>query len=193
MKKLFHFGIIALMALVATSCSKSSTDTVAKDQATAAKNQSLLREKITFLNTRNHHANAANIWLDASKIYPYINQPFDMKLGNPDAVLTTGQTAVFYIILSEEVANLTTSSATLTASDDATGDVVGTYNLISYRDLGTVDAVVVPAELANVPFMCAIVNLNDQYTNKTISLSSYIQFDIGTTGANLSQAISVIP
>jgi hypothetical protein len=193
MKKLFHFGIIAIMALSFNSCSKSSTDLKAKEQTSVTKNQSLQEKKTSFLSMRNHHTSDVDIWLDAAKFYPFINQPVDMQLGTPDATLSTGQTAVFYIILSDDVANLTATSATLTASDDATGNEVATYNLISYKDLGTVDAVVVPAELANVPFMCAIVNLNDQYTNKSISLSSHIEFNNVGTGANLSQAFNVIP
>ncbi len=192
MKKLFHPGIIAIMALSVYSCSKSSNDLKAKEQTPVPKNQSMQEKKTAFVNLRNHHTNDVDIWLDAAKFYPFINQPVDMQLGTPDATLATGQTAVFYIILSDDVANLTATSATLSTSDDATGDVIATYNLISYKDLGTVDAIVVPAELANVPFMCAIVNLNDQYTNKSISLSSHIEFNNIGTGANLSQAFNVI-
>jgi hypothetical protein len=193
MKKLFRLGMIATVALSFCSCSKSSKDVLAKEKTAEMTNQSMQQKKIAFLKTRNLHTSDVDTWLDAAKFYPFINQPAEMQLGVPGATLSTGQTAVFYIILSDDVANLTATSATLTASDDATGDEIATYNLISYQNLGTVDAVVVPAELTNVPFMCAIVNLNDQFTNRTISLSSHIEFNNIGTGANLSQAFTVTP
>lgn len=192
MKKIFHLGIIAIAALSVSSCSKSGADLLAKEQKdqAAQQNQSMQQKKITFLNTRNHHANGADIWLDASKIYPFINQPLEMQLGTPDSKITTGQIAVFYVILSDDVANLTPTTAVLNLSDDATGQVIATYNLISYRDVGTVDAFV-PAELANVPFMCALVSLDDQYIDKSISLNSYIEYNNAFTGANLTRAFNV--
>lgn len=199
MKKIFHLGIIAIAALSVSSCSKSGADLLAKEQKdqAAQQKQSMQQKKITFLNTRNHHANTADVWLDASKVYPFINQPSEMQLGDPNnSLIGTGQLAVFYIVLSDEVANLNPTTATLSLIDDATGDVVGTYNMISYKDVGTVDAMV-PAELTNIPFMCALITLDSQYTNRTILLSSHIEYNDGinnfVTDAKLDQAFTVTP
>lgn len=193
MKKIFHLGIIAIAILSLSSCSKSGADLLAntQDEKTAQQNQSLQQKKISFLNNRNHHFNPANIWLDASKFYPFINQPYEMQLGNPDSKIVQGQLAVFYIVLTDEAANLTPTTAVLNLSDDETGQVIATCNLISYKNIGTVDAFV-PAELVNIPFMCALVNIDSEYVDKTISLNSYIEFDNGAfTGANLSGAFIV--
>ncbi|HWR33487.1 MAG TPA: hypothetical protein VN451_08180 [Chitinophagaceae bacterium] len=192
MKKIFHLGIIAITALSVSSCTKSGADLLAKEQKEkdVQQNQSLQQKKISFLGTRNHHVNNANIWLDASKIYPFINQPLEMQLGNPDSKITQGQIAVFYIVLSDDVADLIPTTAVLNLSDDETGDIISTHNLISYKDVGVIDAFV-PAELVNIPFMCALVPLDSRHIDKTISLNSYIEYIGAFTGASLSGAFKV--
>lgn len=194
MKKLFHLGMIALIGLSISSCSKSATDLVAKEQAAKANTESSQQKKTASLKLSNHHVNRFDPLPYASEIYPYINQPVDMHLGDPNSTLTTGDNTAFYVILSGDIADLTPTSGTLTTSDDATGEVIATYNLIYYKDLGPLTiAVKVPAELSGVPFMVAVVNIDDQYTNRSVSLSSFIQFDNGSTSASLNQAFNVIP
>ena len=71
------------------------------------------------------------------------------------------------------------------------GEVIETYNLISYRDVGTVD-VIVPVELEGTAFMFVLVTLSDQYLDKTITLSSEIQFNNAYSPARLERAFTVI-
>ncbi len=181
MKKLFHLGMIASIVLIVSSCSKSAGDLAANEKATAA--------QLAKMNHGNQPSDPI-FTSQLSKFYPFINQPSEMALGDNGAVINAGQIAVFYVVLSPDVANEIPVSATLTTIDDATGLPVETYNLISYRDVGTVDAIV-PEELVGTPFMVALVSLSDQYIDKTITLSSNIEFNNASSPARLDRAFTV--
>jgi hypothetical protein len=183
MKKPFHLGMIASIVFIMSSCSKSAGDLVAKENATASQ-----VAKMSPGNPLSDPIFSSQL----SKFYPFINQPEDMQLGDNGAAISTGQLAVFYIQLSPDVANEIPVSATLSTIDDATGQTIETYNLISYRDAGTVDALV-PAELEGTPFMLALVHLEGQYTDKTITLSADIQFNNAYAPARLERAFTVVP
>ena len=183
MKKLFHLGMIAFIVLMLSSCSKSAGDLVANEKASTTQVAKMIP---------GNQLNDPIFTSQLSKFYPFINQPEDMEIGDNGAAISTGQLAVFYVILSQDVANEIPLSATLSTIDDATGQILETYNLISYRDVGTVDAMV-PDELAGTPFMVALVNLGSQYTDKTITLSSEIQFNNAFSPARMDRAFTVIP
>jgi len=183
MKKLFHLGMIASIVLMLSSCSKSAGDLAANEKATTTQVAKMIP---------GNQLNDPIFTSQLSKFYPFINQPEDMEIGDNGAAISTGQLAVFYVTLSPDVANEIPLSATLSTIDDATGQTIETYNLISYRDIGTVDALV-PPELVGTPFMVALVNLGGQYTDKTITLSSEIQFNNAFSPARLDRAFTVIP
>jgi hypothetical protein len=184
MKKLFHPGTIAGIVLILSSCSKSSSDLAANEKATAA--------QVAKMNNPANQTSDPIFSSQLSKFYPFINQPYDMEMGDNGAALNTDDLAVFYVILSPDVANLTPTVATLNTVDDATGQTIETFNLISYKDIGTVDAFV-PGELVGTPFMVALVPLGSQYTGKTVTLTSYIEFNGAYSPARLERAFTVIP
>ena len=114
-----------------------------------------------------------------------------MEIGDNGAAISSGQIAVFYVTLDPSVANEIPVSATLSTIDDATGLPIETFNLISYRDAGTVDAVI-PDALVGTAYMMALVYLGNQYLDKTITLASEIQFNNAYTPARLDRAFTVI-
>ena len=183
MKKTFHLGMIAAMVFVLSSCSKSTGDLVAVEKATAT-------EQVAKM-TPGNQLNGPIFTSQLSQFYPSINQPEEMEIGENGAAIGTGQIAVFYVTLDPSVANEIPVSATLNTIDDATGQTFETYNLISHRDAGTVDAII-PEPLVGTPFMFALVYLGSQYTDKTITLASEIQFNNAYSPARMDRAFTVI-
>ncbi len=183
MKRTFYPGLIAGIVLVLSACSKSAGDLVAKEKNSAAQTA-----KMNPVNQQNNPIFASQF----SKFYPFINQPEEMEIGDNGAAIASGQIAVFYVVLAPEVANEIPVTATLSTIDDATGDIIETYNLISYRDAGTVDANI-PEALVGTPFMFAMVNLGSNYIDKTVTLSSYIEFNNAYSPARLERAFTVTP
>ena len=112
MKKLFHIGMIASIVLIVSSCSKSAGDLAANEKTANA--------KLAKLNNGNQSSGPI-FTSQLSKFYPFINQPEEMELGDNGAAISAGQVAVFYVILSPDVANEIPVSATLNTIDDATG------------------------------------------------------------------------
>ena len=184
MKKLFHPGIIALLVITISSCSKSAGDMVAIDQENATNPRDAKMAPGSQLND-------PIITSQLSKFYPSIVQPFPLDLGDNGATINYDQIAVFFVTLSPDVANEIPVSATLTTYDDATGDAIETFKLISYLDIGTVDAIV-PEDLLGTPFMVALVYLGNQYLDKTITLTSEIEFNNAYSPARLDRAFTVI-
>lgn len=183
MKKLFHLGMIVSIVLILSSCSKSAGDLVATEKVTTSQAAKMI--------PGNQLTNPI-FTSQLSKFYPFINQPEEMELGDNGAAISSGQIAVFYVILSPDVSNEIPVSATLSTIDDATGLPIETYNLISYRDAGTVDAII-PEDLVGTPFMLALVYLdNNLYIDKTITLSSEIQFNNAYSPARLERAFTVV-
>jgi hypothetical protein len=183
MKKLFHLGMIAGIFFSLSSCSKSAGDLVSNEKATTSQVAKMIP---------GNQLSDPIFTSQLSKFYPFINQPEEMELGDNGAAISSGQIAVFYVILSPDVANEIPVSATLSTIDDATGMQIETYNLISYRDVSTVD-VIVPEDLVGTPFMLALVYLdNNLYLDKTITLSSDILFNNAYTPARLERAFTVV-
>ncbi len=182
MKKLFHTGMIASIVFMLSSCSKSTADLVAGEKATTQEAAKL---------SPGSQLNGPIFTSQLSKVYPFINQPEVMEIGDNGAAISSGQIAVFYVTLDPSVANEIPVSATLSTIDDATGLPIETFNLISYRDAGTVDAVI-PDALVGTAYMMALVYLGNQYLDKTITLASEIQFNNAYTPARLDRAFTVI-
>ena len=184
MKKLFHPGIIALLVIAISSCSKSAGDMVAVEQENA------INPKNAGMSPGNQLNNPI-ITSQLSQFYRSIVQPFPLEIGDNGATINVDQIAGFFVTLSPDVANQIPVSATLTTYDDATGDAIETYRLISYMDIGTIDAIV-PEDLVGTPFMVALVYLGNQYLDKTITLTSEIEFTNAYSPARLDRAFTVI-
>ena len=187
MKKLFHLGIIALFAFTVSSCSKSATNLAPNEQqvpVNSSKAKAGSSQKVA------HHTSPF-FQLEDSKFYPFINEPYDMPLGDAGSVMGTGEYTFFYVLISPDISILTPDVATLTTTDVATGGPIQTYNLISYKDAGSVDAKI-PEELIGTTFMFAYVLMDDRYTDIMISLSSYIEINGAFTIAQLPRAFSVV-
>ena len=190
MKKLFHLSMISGIFLCLSSCSKSANDLVA-NEISVKKGTSQVTGKGPGIFTPKNNPSSPIFTSNWSKFYPFINQPYAQELGEDNgAVFNSGELVVFYVTLSQEVADEIPVSATLSTIDDATGQPIETYNLISYRDAGAVDAII-PDELIGSPFMVALVNLGSQYIDKTITLSSSIEFNNGYSPAQITRAFRV--
>jgi hypothetical protein len=189
MKKFFHLGMIASIVFMMSSCSKSSSDLAANERtAKAGANASMAG--LAKLNPVKQHVGPI-ISSNLSKFFPSINQPFEMPLGDAGSVINSGQIAVFYVLLAPDLMNETPGVATLSTIDELTGNTLETYNLISCKDVETVDAFV-PAELVGTTYMVALVHLGDQYVDKMITLKSHIEFSTVYTDAQIARAFSVI-
>jgi hypothetical protein len=190
MKKNFHLGMFAIIVVITSSCTKSGSDLVANEAQSKSKISN--SSKMHHINLGSGNLNSGPIISSQlSKFYPFINQPEPMELGDNGAAISSGQVAVFYVVLSPDVANQTPVNATLNTIDDATGQIIESYKLISYNDVAGVDAIV-PDELAGTPFMVALVHLSDQYIDKTITLTSDIEFPNAYSPARLERAFTVV-
>jgi hypothetical protein len=181
MKKLFHPGIIAILVITVASCSKSSTELIAKDKTSKSEQASPSQGK--FSPSPNNNVPGM------SDFYRLIYQPVKMELGQPGSNLSVGEFAVFYVELDPAFANDPASSAILTTRDDDTGDDIQTYDLISYKFAGSYE-IKVPDALQKKPFMFAIVELDDQYTDKSVALHSEITVNNATSVAQIDHAFN---
>ncbi|HMK25761.1 MAG TPA: hypothetical protein VK483_06995 [Chitinophagaceae bacterium] len=179
MKKLIHLGMFAIFALTVSSCSKSTNDTIAKEKETPA----LPKHDINPILPE-------DAGTDGSSIFQFINQPISLKLGDANHNLSPGATAVFYVRFADGFGINSASAATLTTKDYNTGGDIQSYNLISCDDIDLYD-VQAPDDLVGKRFMFAIVELDGQYTDKTISLFSDITVDGINTLAQLDHSFTV--
>jgi hypothetical protein len=184
MKKLFHPGMIAIIAIAAitvTSCSRSANDLVVNERSS-------IKDPATLI-TGKYSPTPLRVVYEGSTVYPFINQPIDLKLGYAESNLPTGGSAVFYVLPDPEFANASSNDAILTLKDAETGDDIQAYNLISYQDAASYE-IRIPDVLIKKPFMFAIVDLNDQYTDKWVTLHSEITVNAITSVAQLVRAFS---
>lgn len=188
MKKFHNFGLIASFVLALSSCTKSTSDLITNQEIERVIIESAKKTNHSgLLNGNNHSGNP--LTSELISFYPNIIQPSDIQLGN-GSIIEAGNVAVFYIRLAPEAADLFSSYATLTTIDNSTGLPLETYNLISYKDVGTVDALV-PAELKGTPFMVALVKLGDVYIGKSISLSAEVELNFLLNKTTFDNAFSV--
>jgi hypothetical protein len=181
MKNQCHFILIAIFAIILSSCSKSANELVVNQQS-AKKDAALPGSGKQAIVPENNIA-------ENTSIYPVINQPLELKLGFPESNLPIDGLAVFYVLLANEFATVPASAATLTLKDVETGDDIQTYSLISYMDAASY-GIRVPVELYKKPFMFAIVDLNEQYRDKLVSLNSEITAGTETSVSQLERAFN---
>jgi hypothetical protein len=190
MKKLFHPGMIAGIVFMMSSCSKSASELAVNENAAKANTDNAAKSHVVTSNP-GIQLSGPVITSQLSKFYPFINQPYYLEMGDNGGTINSGQIAVFYVTLSPDVANEIPVTATLSTIDDATGQTIETYNLISYINIDRVDAIV-PEELIGTPFMLAMVYLDNQYIDKTVTLTSEIEFNNAYSPARLERAFTVI-
>ncbi|MGQ0738284.1 MAG: hypothetical protein ACT4OJ_04420 [Bacteroidota bacterium] len=164
MKNLFRLSALAVLTGAFVSCSKSADNLTDSDNAPAGARMNMSRD-----------ASAAETW---TKIYPGVAEPRITMLGNPDSYLYTDDQTVFYVIVSSDADSQESFSGTLTLTDDATGDPIQTYTMLSDKDPAAAN-LIVPEEIlqGQLRFMFAVVTLDSQYTGKTVSLNSAIATD----------------
>jgi hypothetical protein len=127
-----------------------------------------------------------------AKIFNLINQPYEFKLGDPDNYLVEGETAVFYVVVTEGLLKETPLDAQFLTLDESNGDIIDKYELHSYEDADAY-GITVPGELAGIEFMFAIVNFTNQYAGKTVGLHSEIFFNDHSVSSFFNQAFSIKP
>jgi hypothetical protein len=185
MKKLVHLGIVAILAITVSSCSKSTNELVVTE-----------KESIKASRLPNQGMNstfASENFVDGmTKFFPFINQPFDLELANPDSYLQEGEFPVIYVRLAPAFAIDPPGEATLTTSDDGTGLDIQAYSLISYTEADSY-GLKIPEGLNGQPFMFAIVELTPVYSGKVVALHSEITVNGETSVSQLDHAFTVIP
>ncbi len=176
MKNLFRLSAVVLITGAIVSCSKSSDNLAGTD--TGLSNAKMKRSR---------EANASENW---STIYPAITEPRPTPLGNPDSYLFTDDRAVFYVVISQEAVS-DAYTGTMDLTDDATGNLIGTYTMLPHTDPAAA-GLLVPEEIrqSQLPFMFAVITLDSQYTGMTVSMQSTVQVQstVGLPISNISQA-----
>jgi len=98
-------------------------------------------------------------------------------LGNPDSYLFEGDQAVFYVIVSDEPPS-DAYTGSLNLVDEATGNTIQTIHLLPMYAPEAAN-LNVPRDVAPHPFMFAAVDIDSQYTGRTVALQSTIQLPTG--------------
>lgn len=185
MKNLFHLGSIAVVTILFCSCSKSADDLLIDEKI---KNESPV-------SARGVSEAAAEPLESGTAIYPLINEPYLVKLGDENtSLIYGGEYAVFYVTVTPEIMVQEMETAQLTISQEPSGQEMGTYNLISYKDADQY-GINTPEDLLGIPYMFAIVNLHDldAYPRSLFTLSSLIATNQLNARAYLYNAFMYLP
>lgn len=163
MKTIFSLAIAAFMSAAFISCTK--------DQ---------LPEN-NFVTTVN---NTPEI---TSKIFTKTNNPAPIEFG-ANTVITTGSRLAIYLPygINKDVMQ----SATIILSDAVTEEILGTFNLLesTHSSAATLN---IPTDLAWVPFKFAAIDIDNTYTGRTISITTYLTGQVAVSNDVLPSAFSV--
>jgi hypothetical protein len=123
-------------------------------------------------------------------IYPNINQPSDAVLGESSAQFSVGDRVVVYVPY--QVANDEISEADLVIKDD-----LGEYYSLKQLQV-SVDPVAeglnVPAELQGKQFMYGVIEVEDAFANKNLTLSVEVRgINSGYSTDKIDNAFTVFP
>jgi len=123
-------------------------------------------------------------------IYPNINQPSDAVLGESSAQFSVGDKVIVYVPY--QIANDEISQADLVIKDD-----LGEYYSLKQLQV-SVDPVAeglnVPSELQGTQFMYGIIEIEDAFTNKNLSLSVEVRgIHSGYSTDKIDHAFTVFP
>jgi len=162
MKKLISFGFAIVLVLGSTSCKKS----------------------LTYVDPSLHlpQINA--------RIYPNVNQPTDVVLGDASASFGIGDKVVVYVPY--QIANDQISVADLVIKD-AAGEWYVTKQLqISMDPVG--EGLNVPAELQGTQFMYGTIEIDESFANRNLVLSIEIRgTESGYSTDKIENAFVVYP
>ncbi|MBI5858547.1 MAG: hypothetical protein HZB42_12985 [Sphingobacteriales bacterium] len=192
MKKLFHLGIVSLFIISVSSCSKSADDLAANQQSSSK--SSKYRNPNGLLNG---FAPGENAEWGESKFFPFINQPYDLMLGDGDnSILHTdgNEFAAFFVVVSYDYSELPAEQANLILWDDDSNQMINRYQLMTAETAADY-GVKVPEDLNGQWVYFAIVPMADLSTGikTTVSLYSDITTINGTITSQLPQAFMIMP
>lgn len=123
-----------------------------------------------------------------SKIFNQTNNPFTVQFGNTNAVFSAGDKVAIYLPFGINKDVLQTS--TITLSDASTEEVLGVFNLLSSTD-PSVSVLNVPYDLWYVPFRFITVNIDTNYSGRTITMTSTLTGELTSSIDILSNAFTV--
>ena len=165
MKTITHLCVAAILSFAIVSCKKSVLPQ--NDQLPAFNNEPFLD----------------------SRIDRFIMEPTSMELGTPDAIVHEGNQVT--IFLPYEIVNDNFVSAMITMTDDATGLPVNTYELVSSKD-PSASQLVLPEDLSdNADFFFVTFVANEDYTGKSISITTKLIGHSTSSTDVLNSAFSV--
>ena len=167
MKTIFHLFVIAYLSFAAVSCTKTD---------------------LSKLTAETPPDTDPAIY---SKIERYIVQPSPMELGTPSAVLRQGETVTIFLPYS--VTNESFASAKMTMTDDATGLPINTYDLVPSTDPSAANLTLPENLFYNPPFFFVSFVVDEGYTSKTVSISTYLEGQVTYSADVINAAFTVIP
>ena len=166
MKAIIHLCLMAIFSIAVSSCSKTD---------------------LTNSIGNNNIPNTTPV-IDA-RIYHFVNQPFETELGTPAAVFHEGDNVTIYIPY--VVVNDNLQSATISMIDDATGLEIGKYDLVPSTDPSAAQ-LNIPDAVRLVPFMFVTFTTDNNYTDKTISLTTSFAGLLTSTTDAVNSAFTVV-
>lgn len=107
-----------------------------------------------------------------SAIYPAITKPGLMVIGTEQSICTTGENITLFVpyeVVSEDI-----QEATITITDAATGNILREVPLNYSTDLSVLN-ISVPEELQGQLFLFANLNLDTDFTGKTVTVATSIK------------------
>jgi hypothetical protein len=124
----------------------------------------------------------------SSKIYTQTNNPFAVKFGQAQAVFNPGDKVVVY--LPYAINNDVLQAATIVLTDASSEESLGSYNLLpaSHPLLSELN---VPYDLWYVPFRFVMIDLNSNYSGRTITMTTTLSGQLTSSTDILQNAFSV--
>ena len=123
-----------------------------------------------------------------SKIFTHTNNPFAVTFGQAEAVFNTGDKVAVY--LPYGINNDVLIGTTISLTDASTEEVLGSYDLLpsSHPSISTLG---VPYDLSNVPFRFIVINIDNNYSGRTITMTTTLTGQMSSSIDVLSNAFSV--
>lgn len=163
MKTILSLGFAAIVSATIISCTK---------------NQLPVNDFVTTVN------NDPSI---SSKIFTKTNNPLAVEFG-ANAVITAGSRLAIYLPygINKEVMQ----TATITFTDAVTEEALGTFNLLesTHASASTLN---IPTELAWVPFKFVAFDVDNNWINRSITITTHLAGQVAVSDDVLSNAFSV--
>lgn len=104
-----------------------------------------------------------------SKIFKKTNDPFYIEFGT-GAIINSGTKVAIYLPYGINKDILKTATITLTSN---TEEILGNFNLVPSTDASAA-TLNIPYDLWYVPFMFAVVNIDNTYTGKSVNIRTHL-------------------